>query len=65
MSCPHSHANFAKIKLGHVGVDSKIVEMFLLVSTKSYLVIIWHNSHKKLRKSEIMSSWNLFEYFSK
>ena len=41
-----------------------LVRITRLVHRKSYLVIICPNSHEKLTKSEIMSSWSRFEHCS-
>ena len=53
-----------KVKLGQVGVGLNIAQNHFLVRRKSYLLIIFPNSHEKLTKSEIMSIWSRFEHCS-
>ena len=54
--------NWPKVKLKSVRTLFKII---YLESRKSYLLIICPNAYTTLIKSEIMSSWNRFEYCSK
>ena len=49
-----------KVKLGQVQVGSNIAQN--LAHRKSYLVIICPNSHEKLTKSEIRSSYHLLQF---
>ena len=55
-----------KLKLGQVVVCSNIVQNHSSsLHRESYLVTIYPNSHEKLTKSEIRSSWSRFEHCSK
>ena len=55
--------SWPKVKLGQVQVGSNIAQNHLYIAhRKSYLVIICPNSHEKLTKSEIRSSYYLLQF---
>ena len=55
--------SWPKVKLGQVQVGSNIAQKHSSSpSMKSYLVIICPNSHEKLTKSEIRSSYYLLQF---
>ena len=57
--------SWPKVNLGQAGVGSNSAQNHSSSPRKSYLVIICPNSHEKLTKSEIKSSWSRFKHCSK